>query len=68
MATVARALFAVLLVVTATFYVAGTHGAGAPWARDVCSISHELCGNPGWLMLATAVTGGVFLVLRALKL
>jgi hypothetical protein len=63
--TLALALLIVLAVATCTFYVAGVHGYGSPWARDVCSLSQELCDHPAWSAAATGVAGVLYLVLRA---
>ena len=46
MSMVALALTIILAVATATFYIAGVYGGGSPWARDVCSLSRDLCNNP----------------------
>jgi hypothetical protein len=68
MSMLALALLIVLGVATATFYIAGVYGGGAPWARDVCSFSRDLCNNPAWIALATAGVAGVYLVLRMFRL
>jgi hypothetical protein len=67
MSKVALALAVVLAVATATFYIAGVYGGGSPWARDVCSLSRELCSNPTWLVLATGVSAAVYLLLRMFR-
>lgn len=68
MAIVALALTVLLAVATATFYVAGGSGAGSPWARDVCSLSRDLCYNPTSIALVTAGMAGIYLVLRMFRL
>jgi hypothetical protein len=66
--TLALALLIVLAVATCTFYVAGgLYGHGSPWARDVCSLSQQLCDHPAWSAVATAAAGVLYLVLRALR-
>jgi len=67
MSMVALALMVVLAVATATFYIAGVYGGGLPWARDVCSLSRDLCQNPAWLAFATAATAVVYLLLRMFR-
>jgi len=67
MSMVALALTALLAVATATFYIAGAYGGSSPWARDVCSLSRDLCHNPTWMVLATAGMAGIYLVLRMLR-
>jgi hypothetical protein len=68
MSTIALTLLAILAVATLTFYVAGgIAGHGSPWARDVCSLSGDLCRNPAWLAIATGVMAAVYLILRALR-
>jgi hypothetical protein len=67
--TLAFALLIVLAVATCTFYIAGgLYGHGSPWARDVCSLSRELCDHPGWSAAATLAAGVLYLVLRAFRL
>ena len=68
MSTVALALTILLAVATATFYIAGVYGGGTPWARDVCSLSRDLCHNPAWIALATGGVGAVYFMLRRLRL
>jgi hypothetical protein len=68
MSMVALALLVVLAVATATFYIAGVYGGGAPWARDVCSFSRDLCHNPTWIALATAAMAGIYIVLRMFRM
>jgi hypothetical protein len=68
MSTVALALTVVLAVATAAFYIAGVYGGGTPWARDVCSLSRDLCRNPAWIAAATGGMGVVYLMLRSLRL
>ncbi|MBX9776100.1 MAG: hypothetical protein K2Y71_17100 [Xanthobacteraceae bacterium] len=68
MAMVALALTAMLAVATAAFYVAGVYGGGTPWARDVCSLSRDLCHNPVWIAVATGGMGVIYLLLRSLRL
>jgi hypothetical protein len=66
MSTLALGLLVILAVATGTFYVAGDlYGHGSAWARDVCSLSRELCEHPGWSALATAGAGALYLVLRS---
>jgi hypothetical protein len=68
MSTLALALLVVLAVATCTFYVAGgLYGQGSPWARDVCSLSRELCDHPAWGLMATGAVGVIYLVLRRLR-
>ena len=67
MSTVALALTVLLAVATAAFYIAGLHG-GTPWARDVCSLSRDLCHNPVWIAGATGGMGVIYLMLRSLRL
>ncbi len=69
MSTLAHGLLIILAVATCTFYIAGdlyTHGSA--WARDVCSLSRDLCDHPTWSALATGVVGVIYLILRAAKL
>jgi hypothetical protein len=67
MSMVALALMVVLAVATATFYIAGVYGGGSPWARDVCSLSQDLCHDPTWMALATAASAVLYLLLRMFK-
>jgi hypothetical protein len=64
----ALALTVALAVATAAFYIAGGPAGGSPWARDVCSLSRDLCHSPTWIALATAGMGAVYLMLRTLRL
>jgi hypothetical protein len=68
MSMVALALTVVLAITAATFYIAGVYGGGLPWARDVCSLSQDLCHDPAWIALATAASAMLYLVLRMFKL
>ena len=69
MSTLALGLLIVLAVATVTFYVAADiYGHGSAWARDVCSLSRELCEQPVWLAVATAIVAVVYLVLRSFRL
>jgi len=68
MSMVALALTIVLAVATASFYIAGHYAGGTPWARDVCSLSRDLCYNPTWIAVTTAGMAAVYLLLRALRL
>ncbi len=68
MSMMALALTILLAVATAAFYIAGVYGGGTPWARDVCSLSRDLCHNPVWIALATAGMAAVYLLLRTLRL
>jgi hypothetical protein len=68
MSALALGLLVVLAIATAAFYVAGVHGYGSPWARDVCSLSRELCDHPGWSAIATGGVAVIYLVLRAFRL
>ena len=68
MSMVALALTVLLAVATAAFYIAGVYGGGTPWARDVCSLSRDLCHNPAWIALATGGMGAVYLTLRTFRL
>jgi hypothetical protein len=68
MSMVALALTVLLAVATAAFYIAGVYGGGTPWARDVCSLSRDLCHNPAWIAAATGGMGVVYLMLRSLRL
>ena len=68
MSTLVLGLLIVLAVMTVTFYVAGgLYGAGSSWARDVCSLSRELCDHPVWGAIATGVVAAVYIVLRSLR-
>jgi hypothetical protein len=68
MSTLALALLITVAVATCTFWVAGgLYGHGSPWARDVCSLSRELCDQPIWGALATAIAALLYLVLRGLR-
>jgi hypothetical protein len=50
-------------------YVAGDlYGHGSPWARDVCSLSRDLCDHPAWSAIATGVMALVYLGLRSAKM
>ncbi|MEA2903068.1 MAG: hypothetical protein QOI12_455 [Alphaproteobacteria bacterium] len=65
----ALALLIILAVATVTFFVAGgLYGQGSPWARDVCSLSRELCDNPAWSAIATSAAAALYLVLRSFKM
>jgi hypothetical protein len=66
MSTVALALTIILAVAAAAFYIAS--GGGSPWARDVCSLSRDLCNNPAWVVVATAGMAAIYLMLRRLQL
>jgi hypothetical protein len=68
MSMVALALTVVLAITAATFYIAGVYGGGLPWARDVCSLSQDLCHDPTWMVLATAALAVLYLLLRMVKL
>jgi hypothetical protein len=65
MSAIALAVLALFAVATAAFYIAG--GLGGPWARDVCSLSRDLCSHPEWGALATGVVAVIYFILRALK-
>ena len=65
MSTVALALTIILAVAAAAFYTAS---GGGPWARDVCSLSRDLCNNPAWIVVATAGMAAIYLMLRRLRL
>ena len=66
MSAIALVVLVIFAVATAAFYVAsGMHG--SPWARDVCWLSHDLCKNPIWSAVATAIMAVIYLVLRGLK-
>lgn len=68
MSILALALTIILAVATVTFYVAsGMYGHGSPWARDVCSLSQELCDHPIWGALATGVALIVYYALRSFR-
>ena len=68
MSTVALALTIILAVATAAFYIASGYGGGSPWARDVCSLSRDLCNNPAWVAVGTAGMAAIYLMLRRLRL
>jgi hypothetical protein len=68
MSMLALALMVVLAIATATFYIAGVYGGGSPWARDVCSLSRDLCHDPTWLAFATAISAVAYLLLRMFRL
>ena len=68
MSMVALALTVLLAVATAAFYIAGVYGGGTPWARDVCSLSRDLCHNQAWIALATGGMAAVYLTLRTFRL
>jgi hypothetical protein len=63
----ALALMVLLAIATATFYIAGVYGGGLPWARDVCSLSRDLCHDPTLLAAATAASAVLYLLLRMFK-
>jgi hypothetical protein len=65
MSSIALAVTVIFAVATAAFYVAG--GLGGPWARDVCSLSRDLCSHPEYGAVATAFTTAIYLVLKAFK-
>ena len=65
--TLALALLIVLAVATCTFYIAGGLY-GSSWARDVCSLSRELCEHPAWSAAATGAAAVLYLILRAFRL
>src|SRR5688572_17699142 len=65
MSAIALAVLVMFAVATAAFYVAG--GLGGPWARDVCSLSRDLCSHPEWAAIATGGVAAIYLVLRAFK-
>jgi hypothetical protein len=67
MSMLALALTVVLAIATASFYIAGVYGGGSPWARDVCSLSRDLCNNPAWLAFSTAASAVAYLLLRMFK-
>jgi len=68
MSTLALGLLIVCAVATVTFFIAGgLYGQGSPWARDVCSLSRELCDHPAWSAVATAAVAALYLVLRAFR-
>jgi hypothetical protein len=69
MSTLALGLLIILAVTTVTFYVAGDlYSHGSAWARDVCSLSSELCDQPGWSAIATGVVAVIYFVLRSYRL
>jgi hypothetical protein len=68
MSFLALTLLIILALATCTFYVAGgIYGQGSPWARDVCSLSQELCDHPIWLAAATAGAAVLYLALKSLR-
>jgi len=68
MSILALALTIILAVATVTFYIAGgIYGHGSPWARDVCSLSHDLCDHPIWSALATGVALIIYYALRSFR-
>jgi hypothetical protein len=69
MSTLALTLLVIFIVATGMFYIAGDlYGHGTPWAQDVCSLSYELCDNPGWSVVATGVMALVYFGLRSAKM
>jgi hypothetical protein len=69
MSTLALGCLILLAVATVTFYLAGDlqiHGSA--WARDVCSLSRELCDNPSWGAIATGGMALIYFILRAARL
>ena len=69
MSTLALGFLIILAVATVTFYIAGDLSVhGSAWARDVCSLSRELCDNPSWGAVATGGMGVIYFVLRAFRL
>jgi len=68
MSMVALALTILLAVATAAFYIAGSYGGGTPWARDVCSLSRDLCYNPTWIAVTTGGMALVYFLLRSYRL
>jgi hypothetical protein len=68
MSILALGLTIILAVATVTFYVAsGMYGHGSPWARDVCSLSQDLCDHPIWSALATGISLIVYYALRSFR-
>ena len=68
MSILALGLTIILAVATVTFYVAsGMYAHGSPWARDVCSLSQELCDHPIWSALATGVALILYYALRSFR-
>ena len=66
MSAITLVVLVIFAAATAAFYVAsGMHG--SPWARDVCWLAYDLCKNPIWSAVATAITAVLYLVLRGLK-
>jgi hypothetical protein len=65
---VALALAILPAVVCTAFWHCGRPGGGTPWARDVCSLSRDLCHNPVWIALATVGMAAVCLMLRSFRL
>ncbi len=69
MSTLALGLLIILAVTTMTFYIAGDlYAHGSAWARDVCSVSSDLCDHPGWSAVATGVVAVIYFVLRSFRL
>jgi hypothetical protein len=69
MSTLALGLLIIFAIATAMFYAAsGLYGHGSPWASDVCSLSRDLCDQPVWAAVATAIMTLVYLGLRSAKL
>lgn len=69
MSILALGLLIIFVVATGMFFVASDlYGHGSPWARDVCSLSPDLCDHPAWSAVATAVMAVIYLALRAAKL
>jgi hypothetical protein len=69
MSTLALGFLIILAVATVTFYLAGDLAVhGSAWARDVCSLSRELCDNPSWGAVATGGTAVIYFILRACRL
>jgi hypothetical protein len=69
MSTLALGLLIILAVAACTFYIAGdlyTHGSA--WARDVCSLSTQLCDNPAWGAIASGVMAAIYFMLRMARL
>jgi hypothetical protein len=68
MSALALGLTIILAVTTVTFYIAsGMYGHGSPWARDVCSLSQELCDHPIWSALATGLSLLLYYGLHAFR-
>jgi hypothetical protein len=69
MSTLALGFLILLAVATVTFYIAGDLSIhGSAWARDVCSLSRELCDNPSWGAVATGAMAVIYFILRAFRL